>query len=224
VARNLFPPGSLDPKDLENYGPRLEIEVGPPMIRSQKAGWLNTGNGKSSRMPAMVDTGAARTVLTPLAIETVGLSVVDYTRVTRAGGTENRVSVHAASIRFPRYQITAIEVIQILCCELPEQPIQCLIGRDIISRWLFTYNGKSGQWTIDEEEVGRWVEPPEEFLTNAEDRRHALVKCRLVCRREGLVATWDPMPMYMFLTMCVSCPKLYPRSAGYCSAARSSRG
>lgn len=165
MARNLFPPGIPNPKDLENFGPRLEIEIGPPIIRGQKTQWWDAGSGKISRMPALVDTGAARTVLTPLAIETVGLSVVDYTRVARAGGIENRVSVHVASIRFPRYHITAIEVIQVLCCELPEQPIQCLIGRDVISRWLFTCNGKSGQWSIDEEEVGRWVEPPDESVT-----------------------------------------------------------
>jgi hypothetical protein len=113
----------------------------------------------------MVDTGAGRTVLTPMAVQRVGLFEVDYTKVARAGGIEERVPVHAASIHFPRYKISTIEVIQVLCCELPEQPIQCLIGRDIISRWLFTYDGTTGKWSIDEEDVAAWVEPPEGLLT-----------------------------------------------------------
>ncbi len=115
-------------------------------------------------MPALIDTGAGHTVLTPLAVQTVGLPVVDYTLLSRAGGMD-KVSAHVASIQFPRYKLATIEIIQVLCCELPEQPIQCLIGRDIISRWVFTYNGKSGEWFIDEEDVAAWVEPPESSLT-----------------------------------------------------------
>jgi predicted aspartyl protease len=111
-------------------------------------------------MPALIDTGASRTVLTPLAVQTVGLAVVDYTQLTRAGGV-SKVSAHVASIQFPRHKMATIEVIQVLCCELPEQPIQCLIGRDILSRWLFTYNGRTGQWSIEEEDVAIWVEPSE---------------------------------------------------------------
>jgi predicted aspartyl protease len=163
VARNPFPPHP-DPKDLERFGPRLEIAVGPPIIRGRKERGFTASSKlgeRFPRMPAMVDTGAGRTVLTPLAIQTAGLALVDRTKVTRAGGIEQKVGVHAASIRFPRYKIATIEVIQVLCCELPEQPIQCLIGRDIISRWLFTYDGRSGEWFIEEDEVGVWVDPPD---------------------------------------------------------------
>ncbi len=111
-------------------------------------------------MPALIDTGAGRTVLTPEAIQRVGLPVVDYTQLARAGGLD-KVSAHVASIQFPRYKMATIEVIQVLCCELPEQPVQCLIGRDILSLWLFTYDGKTGEWFIDEDDVAAWVEPPD---------------------------------------------------------------
>jgi hypothetical protein len=75
---------------------------------------------------------------------------VDVTRIVRPGGTED-VGVYAASIRFPRNRLTTIDVIQMLCCELPAQPIQCLLGRDILSRWKFTYHGPEGEWIIEEE-------------------------------------------------------------------------
>lgn len=116
-------------------------------------------------MPALIDMGAGRTVLTPIAIQAAGLSVVDHTTITRAGGTDI-VAGYAASIHFPRYNLGSIEVIQVLSFELPEQPIQCLIGRDVLSRWAFTYNGRTGESSIDDEAdtavVRRaWVEPSE---------------------------------------------------------------
>jgi predicted aspartyl protease len=115
-------------------------------------------------MPALIDTGAGRTVLTPDAIEKVGLPLVDYTILSRAGG-EDKVGAYVASIHFPRLKLATIEVIQVLCCELPHQPIQCLIGRDILLHWQFIYNGKTGQWSIDEEDLAAWIEPPEGLLT-----------------------------------------------------------
>jgi len=111
-------------------------------------------------MPALIDTGAGRTVMTPEAIQKVGLPLVDYTTISRAGGID-KVSAHVASIQFPRYKMATIEMIQVLCCELPGAIFHCLLGRDVLSRWLFTYNGKTGEWSIDEEGLAGWVEPPE---------------------------------------------------------------
>lgn len=116
-------------------------------------------------MPALIDTGAGRTVLTPEAVQKVQLPLVEYTTLSRAGGIDPRVPVHVASIQFPGNKLAPIEIIQVLCCELPTQPFQCLIGRDILARWLFTYDGKNGEWFIDEEDLAAWVEPPEGMLT-----------------------------------------------------------
>ncbi len=110
-------------------------------------------------MPALIDTGAGRTVLTLAAVERVGLRQVDVTRLARAGGINEDAGVYVASIQFPRYKLATIEVANVICCELPEQPIQCLIGRDILSRWLFTYDGRTGEWTINEEDIAVWVDP-----------------------------------------------------------------
>ena len=142
-----------DPRGLLMWGPRIEVEIGPPLLcgsanpRSSGAG--PSGAGRYLRMPALMDTGASRTVLTPAAVTRAGLLQVDVTRIARAGGTED-AGVYAASIQFPRYKLATVEVANVICCELPEQPIQCLLGRDILSRWLFTYDGRTGEWTIHE--------------------------------------------------------------------------
>lgn len=146
-----------DPPDLQNYGPRLEIEVGLPIVGTSRKSHV------TSKMPGLIDTGAARTVLSPEAVAKLSLPLVDRRIVTRVGGT-NEVGVHVASVRFPNSKLATIEVMQVLCCALPEQPVQCLIGRDILSRWLFTYDGKLGAWSIDEESRAPWIEPEEEGL------------------------------------------------------------
>ena len=107
----------------------------------------------------MIDTGAGSSVLTPAAVARVGLRQVDVTRLARAGGINEDAGVYVASIQFPRYRLATIEVTKVICSELPEQPIQCLLGRDILSRWLFTYDGRTGEWTIGEEDIAAWIDP-----------------------------------------------------------------
>ncbi len=162
MAQFKFPPRP-NPRDLERYGPRFEVEIGPPIVRDPKNAnrRLDTSGLKFSKMPALIDTGAGRTVITPLAVQTIGLPLIDMTDLSRAGGTD-KVGVYAASIQFPRAKLAPIEVMQVVCTELPTGLIQCLIGRDIMARWLFSYDGRKGQWIIDEDSVAAWIEPPED--------------------------------------------------------------
>ncbi|HMC30180.1 MAG TPA: TIR domain-containing protein [Candidatus Angelobacter sp.] len=146
-------------------------------------------------MPALIDTGASRTVLTPEAIQRVDLPLVDYTTVSRAGGTDG-ASVYAAAIQFPRSHLAPIELIQVLCCELPYQPIQCLIGRDILSRWVFTYNGQIGDWSIyDEKGLAVWVEPPEGvydvFVCHASEDKPFVEPLVSALKAEGINVWYD---------------------------------
>ena len=152
--------------DLQKYGPRLEIEVGPPIVRTRTGlaspeSGAQRGENRFSKMPALIDTGAGRTVVTPEVINRLGLPKIDVTKLTRAGGITENAGVYVAAIQFPRYKLSTIEVINIVCCELPHQPIQCLLGRDVLSRWLFTYDGPSNAWEVQEEDVAPWVTPPE---------------------------------------------------------------
>jgi predicted aspartyl protease len=114
-------------------------------------------------MPALIDTGAQRTVITPGAVKKVGLAKIDETRLLRVGGFTDNVGVYVASIQFPRCKFRMIEAMEVSASELPHPLIQCLLGRDVLSRWNFTYNGPMGAWEITEESAEPWVEPPEGF-------------------------------------------------------------
>ena len=132
------------------------IEIGLPIIKTESP-------QKTTQIAGLIDTGASRTVVIPKEVNKLGLPLVDHRMLARGGGTE-LVGVHVASVRFPNTKLTTIEIMQVFCCELAEQPVECLIGRDILSRWLFTYDGKVGAWAIDEETRAPWIEPDPEGL------------------------------------------------------------
>jgi len=102
----------------------------------------------------------ARTILAPEAVQKVGLSKIDETTLIRVGG-EVKADVYAASLQFPHSGFSTIEMIAVPCCELVHPLFRCLIGRDVLSRWVFTYDGPVGTWQISEAAVSSWVEPPE---------------------------------------------------------------
>jgi predicted aspartyl protease len=130
----------------------LKIKIGHPLIGPPNQFRFTTTD-------ALIDTGAQRTILAPEAVQRVGLSKIDETALIRVGG-EVKADVYAASLQFPHCGFAAIEMIAVPCCELPHPLFRCLIGRDVLARWIFTYDGPAGAWQISEAEVSSWVEPP----------------------------------------------------------------
>lgn len=138
------------------HGPRIEVRLGPPLLEASQT----IPDSRFSRMPALIDTGAQRTVVTPEAVRRVALSKINEADLRRAGGV-SRVGVYAASMSFPRTPFSAIQLMEVSCCDLPIPTIHCLLGRDVLSRWVFTYDGPSGAWRISEDGVATSIEPPE---------------------------------------------------------------
>jgi predicted aspartyl protease len=143
----------------------LEAEVGPPILRAPGGKLFPTSASPDSqkrftKIPALIDTGASRTVVTPEVVKRLGLRKIDETQLRRVGGINENAEVYVAALQFPRYKLATIEIIEVVCCELPQQVIQCLLGRDVLPRWVFTYDGTKGNWGIEEEDVAYWVDPP----------------------------------------------------------------
>ena len=158
---------SRNSRDLKLYGPRLKIKIGHPLLGATgtQTPTASPGEFRFTTTDALIDTGAQRTVLSPEAVEKVGLSKIDETTLIRVGGTV-KVDVYAASLQFPYSGLSAIEMIAVPCCELVHPLFRCLLGRDVLSRWIFTYDGPVGTWQITEEVGVSWVEPPEGFDPN----------------------------------------------------------
>jgi len=153
-----------DPRDLKLFGPRIEIKLGRPILElstGKNSSTSESTSTRSSSMPALIDTGAQRTLVCPEAVAKVGLSKINETQLLRVGGISERVGVYVASIQFPRTGFTTIEAMEVSSCELPHPLIKCLIGRAILSRWTFTYDGPLGGWEIKEDSATTWIDPPE---------------------------------------------------------------
>jgi len=146
---------SRSPRDLQLYGPRLKIKIGNPLLGRPNESRFTTTD-------ALIDTGAQRTILVPEAVERVGLSKIDETTLIRVGGVV-KADVYAASLQFPHSGLSAIEMIAVPCCALPQPLYRCLLGRDVLSRWILIYDGPVGTWHIEETRHVPWVEPPKGF-------------------------------------------------------------
>lgn len=97
------------------------------------------------------------------AIQKVGLSKINETELRTAGGIV-KAGVYAASLQFPRCGFKSIEVMEVSGCDLSHIPLyRCLIGRDVLSRWSFQYDGVLGTWLVSEDGATSWVAPPQGF-------------------------------------------------------------
>jgi hypothetical protein len=158
-----------DTRGLILHGPRLKITLGPPL--------LNPGDRKHTtpvpdgvrytETDALIDTGAQRTVVSPEAVRRAGLSKINEADVRGIGGIV-RAAVYVASLQFPRCGLRTVEVMEVSCCDLPTYPFlyHCLLGRDVLSRWILNYDGPVGTWEIREGAGAPWVEPPKGFDPN----------------------------------------------------------
>lgn len=100
-------------------------------------------------MHALIDTGASLTVINPQIAKTCKLLQTDWNRITTVGGMAGRYPAYAAAISFPRSDLPGFDVIRVVACPIIEQPFfSCLIGRDILRKWLLKYDGPNGQLEI----------------------------------------------------------------------------
>jgi len=90
---------------------------------------------------ALVDTGASLTIINPQIAATCKLSAV--------GGEAGEFPEYAAAISFPGNHLPGLDTTRVVACPIIRQPFfSCLIGRDIMRKWLFTYDGRTGEVEI----------------------------------------------------------------------------
>jgi len=101
------------------------------------------------QMTAMIDTGASVTVINPAVAATCKLRQTGRARISAVGGASGEYPEHAAAISFPKTQLPSFDAIRVVACPIIRQPFfSCLIGRDILRKWLFIYDGRAGEIEI----------------------------------------------------------------------------
>jgi len=155
VLNAQWPPGGgSDPAALlQHWGPLTVVEVQvPPALAT-----LLQSQGASLPQPvlglALVETGASITAVDRRVIESLGVPPVGVQPVGTAGGVQNQF-VYPASLRLAAMDVI-VDFNSVLGADLqgqaspvPDVPLICLIGRDVLREGVLFYNGLTGAWTL----------------------------------------------------------------------------
>jgi predicted aspartyl protease len=135
---------SQSPNLLQN-GPTIPIHV---WFSKSELEVLET-SGKPIPDPvevtALIDTGAQSTCIAPSVANALRLPVVGASFVNSVSQRNILVNQYAASVVFPNNVAVNCKALGIS----PEiQDVDCLIGRDILSKGVFVYIGETGSFTL----------------------------------------------------------------------------
>lgn len=120
---------------------RAELSVQPALAAKLKK------DGTAIPAPvvgeALIDTGAGATAVDTSVCATLDIAPVGVQQVGTAGGQTTQplfpVSLHLPGTGLPRFDISPA-----IGCDLSGQGILALIGRDVLSRCVLTWNGPMG--------------------------------------------------------------------------------
>lgn len=100
------------------------------------------------RMRALIDTGAAVTVISKAFAKYCKLFQTGESKIRALGG-EHSCGEHAGAISFPGTNLQPIDAIRLLSADfVQERNYAILIGRDILKNWTVTFDGRNKRITI----------------------------------------------------------------------------
>jgi TIR domain/Retroviral aspartyl protease len=136
------------PSTLLQVGPVIDILISTtrPEMEAGKSIGLQY---QELLVKALIDTGAALTIINPQIAATCKLLQTDWSMINSVGGQAGEYPAHAAAISFPGTALPSFDVIRVVACPIIKQPFfSCLIGRDILRKWLLVYDGPNGELEI----------------------------------------------------------------------------
>lgn len=127
---------------LNKIGPFIQVNITHPSIYHENL------KKKGTKIPtinvkALIDTGASMTVISPAVADELKLVHTGFQKITSVQD-EKVQPVYHGCLLFPWG--SSIEAVPMVAC--PLKGYDCLIGRDILMHWHFTYNGPDGSITI----------------------------------------------------------------------------
>jgi len=105
-----------------------------------------TSRGGSRNTQAMIDTGSTASSVDRSLLDAVGAPRIGSVAIRTVMGREE-APVYAAAIVAADGTVLSQGLPGVIGDDLPA-PVQCLIGRDILSSWEFVYGGSQGAWSL----------------------------------------------------------------------------
>jgi len=137
----------FSPSRLQAVGPVIKVTIGNTAFELAEAKAVGLEFPDPLPFSAVIDTGAAVTIINPQLAETFKLKYTGPARISAVGNV-GQYRAYAASIAFPDDKLKSFDVVRVIASPLAHMEVSCLIGRDILRHWEFTYNGESGEVTI----------------------------------------------------------------------------
>lgn len=135
-------------------GPLINAVVRPSKQRSDALKAAGKPVPADVALRALVDTGASSTCVDPSVLTTqLGLSPTGVVPVHTPSSGQTPHQADQYDIGLIIYGTTTAQFLEfptipVLSCDLSQQGIQALLGRDIIGRCVLVYNGALGQFTM----------------------------------------------------------------------------
>ncbi len=143
---------------VEKDGKKSIVQILPSVVLNQMGAFIKVTithprivqenfkeQGKSTptvSVNALIDTGASGTVITPHVADQLRLIQTGFQKVSSVQDEQQR-SVYYGFIIFPWGSGKEIPIVS-----CPLKNFDCLIGRDVLLHWHFTYNGPDGSVVI----------------------------------------------------------------------------
>ncbi len=124
-------------------GPHIKILIG--RTEPDLGGHVPEPESRWLPVRALIDTGASLTVINPEIAATCKLKQTGHQMINAVGGQAGEFPAYAAAISFPGTELPGLDATRVVACPIIRQPFfSCLIGRDIMRKWLLTYDGRTG--------------------------------------------------------------------------------
>lgn len=133
-----MPSFEVSTPDLRRSGPVIQAFIGPSREHIVALGVQSVAS--PTAISALVDTGAAATVITAETATLLRLQSVGVARI-HTPTTIEPVLCRQFYVNLYFSNTFAVEDIIVTEAPLTGQAVQCLIGRDVLSRGVFTYSG-----------------------------------------------------------------------------------
>jgi predicted aspartyl protease len=132
---------------LQLQGPRVQVAVGA--AQSLISQLIQRGDTPPSPFTgvALIDTGATVTSIDNSVAQQLKLPVIDVQDMSSASHAKTPCNIYPVSITIAGLQ-TNLDVPRCMGAELQPFGIVVLIGRDILSRCTFHYNGLTAEFTL----------------------------------------------------------------------------
>lgn len=132
----------LSPELLKITGAKLDIEIFLPEILASQY----TQKGIPLPAPitgkALIDTGASISAVDVKMInEQFNLPTMGITEVLTPSGVKENRYIYPISLSFPGTSLPKVSLLPTVGCDLAQQNIVALLGRDILSSFILIYNG-----------------------------------------------------------------------------------